>query len=164
MGEFKRKVGDPLNLKFKLSPSGLGTGLFARAFLTDRDGGAIAVLDLDEIAPGIYSNNSFVMPNAIQVVARLQAFNDAGFTQEAFDFPDTMDIFDRDDLDPSSLIKPPAQIFASITQDKVKGIVDGGEIKAQTQGEQNIESKIFNDEIKAQVLDGGKIKGVVDDN
>lgn len=161
---FERKVGDPLNLKYKLSPSSLGTGLFARAFLTDRTGAALATLDLSEIAPGVYAENSFTMPNTAQVVARFQAYRDAGFTQEACEFPDTIDIFELSDFDPASLVRPAAQISAVIAQDKIKTLVDDtGEVVAQTEKEQAILGQVNDDEINAEVESNGAIEGVVDD-
>lgn len=164
MGEYKRKVNDPLNLKLKLSPSSLGTGLFARAFLTDRNGAAIATLDMTEIAPGIFAENTFVMPNTPQVVARFQAFKDAGFTEESPDFFDTIDVFDRDDFDPLTLVKPPAQVFGKIMQDKIQGVVDSsGQVFAEVEKESAVQGKVFDDEIKAVIQESGAIQGVVDE-
>lgn len=161
---FERNVGDPLNLKYKLSPSSLGTGLFARAFLTDRTGAALATLDLSEIAPGVYAENSFTMPNTAQVVARFQAYRDAGFTQEACEFPDTIDIFELSNFDPSTLVKPPAQIFANISQANIKGVAhQPGAVVAETQIKQDIQGKVLDDEIKAVIQESGSIEGVVDD-
>lgn len=166
MSAFLRAVGDPLNLKYKLSPSSLGTGLFARAFLTDRTGAALATLDLTEIAPGVYSNNTFTMPDTPQVVARFQAYKDAGFTQEACEFPDTIDIFELGSIGGGSTTVTinAARIEGEIAQDKIQGVVgDSDEVLAQIENDQAILGQINDDEINAEVKTGETIQGVVDE-
>lgn len=102
MGEFKRRAGQPLRLKFMTFPA--DNSLFVRAFLFDENMASIgSPINLTSVGNGCYTENSFAMTSNPEIVAKYKAYEDAAFTIDACEYPGASDIFELDDLLPTQL-------------------------------------------------------------
>lgn len=165
MSEFKRKVNEPLRLKFNATTN--EENLFVRAYLFDQDGLSLtpAFADLTHSGSGIYINNSYLMPNFSQVVAKYAVFKDAGRTIENTKFLRVSDTFELDLFDPALLVPKTYAVFAKIENKNIKtGIVSGESVFASLENASSIEGKLEGGSVSAKIQNQNAIKGVVNDD
>jgi len=159
---FKRKVGEKLNLKLALS-NGL-EDKFVRAYLRDEAGLDLGFQTLTHLANGVYSESTQTMPNKAQVTALFKVFNDAGFLDEACEFPRVLDIFDLDLLDPLQLVPIPAAVFANFESSAIEAkVLEGGAVNVDIENNAAVDAVISQDEIKTLIESDSEIEGVLND-
>lgn len=165
MGEFRRNVGDFLNIKHIATPVNLGENLFVRARVLQKDGTELAELSLTEIDSGLYSENAYQMPNLDQVIVKYKVFNDAGFTSPVYEFPEETDIYELDVFDPSVLRPEPNQVEAKVENKNIEAILDNSdEINVEIGNSQEISAVVISgDELIGKIKNNQEIEGEVND-
>lgn len=138
------------------------TGKFVRAILRDADGGAIAgsPITLSEDSDGMYSTNSFNMPNEQFVIAQYLVFDDAGFTTEHDGDDAGVDIFYLADESQAPVRKD--RVFGVVqTQNLISGFIRSDKVVASIK-QMGTSGVVMGDGQVSGALKQQTIQGVVD--
>jgi len=140
MGEFKRLAGASLNLRHDLFPTP-DAQKYARATLTDKNGASVGsgTVDLTAVGFGLFVDTSEAMPSTEMLVAKIEVFDDAAYTELSCDYPGDTDVYELETLQPSQLPGDAvleaeiitAQVEAEITDGEVSAEITGGEVEAE---------------------------------
>jgi len=150
MSDFDRKVGDTLGLRLALYPA--DDTKFVQAFLTDKNGGAVAVVPLPNVGAGIYLNNTVQMPQTLQVFARYVVYEDSGFTTVSCDYPGGSDVFDLDTGVTAS---------SGANEDRISANFEANaDLKANLETIE-LKAKLVSDEIGVSISENANLKATI---
>lgn len=163
MSEFKRKVNDPLRLKLSLSDG--NTARFVRAFLFDQNGAVVApgFVNLSHQSNGIYADNSVLMPNLDQVVAKYKVYYDNTYLESDLCYPQAIDYFEKDAFDPTAFIPKGQNVFATMGTQKTSVIVGTNKINVTLEPKPLVEVSVKASQVGVELKTKNEIEGELND-
>jgi len=170
MGDFIRKVGEPLKLNATLGSE--DTDKFIQAELRDAVGALLAppTQAVPHISEGFHLDITRLMPDIQSVFVKYRVFNDASFTERACEFPVKTDIFRRDAIQEAIdklLVESRKSDFTSTVLDEdafSTKIMDDDEVQSMVSDKEDMTAQVSDDDaLESTVSDPDALETKVGD-